>query len=446
MRVFRLLLVLVVVVVAVAIGAVVWTVTGPGPLDFARQGQAPATPYAGPSPTGVPPELASADLVTRGQYLARAADCQGCHTVPGGQPFVGGRAFKTTFGTIYSTNITPDRLTGIGAWSDQDFLRAVHKGVRPDGQWLYPAFPYASYAHMADADALAIKAYLFTLAPVRRPPTPNDVLAPFDRRWLMGIWSALFDREGPFEPVAGHTPAWNRGAYLAEGLAHCGECHTPRTLLESLNNRRKFAGGLASGWNAYNITGERLTGVGAWSDGEFAQYLSTGHAQGRGTAGGPMAEAVDLGLRDLTPGDVQALVEYLRTVPAIRSTNVSPSLAGPAPASPKASVPVIGEARGKRIFEGACASCHGWNGSGALTTYATLTGSRAVNDPSAANVAHAVLEGSHRRTPQGEIFMPAFGHAYSDAEIAAVANYVTGRFGAQPSRLTARDVSGMREQ
>ncbi len=435
---------LVVAALAVAAGWTAWLAAGPGPLDFASKGQPVAVAYAGPSPFGVPPELAQADLVTRGQYLARAADCRGCHTAQGGQAFAGGRAFKTPFGVLYSTNITPDRRTGIGGWSDADFLRGVRQGVRPDGQHLYPAFPYASYVHMADADALAIKAFLFSLTPVSQAPTANAMIFPTNQRWLMGIWSALFNREGRFQPVAGRGAEWNRGAYLAEALAHCGECHTNRTLLMSLDNRRKFAGGVASGWNAYNITDDRLTGVGGWSEESLGQYLSSGHAEGRGAAAGPMGDAVDLGLRYLTAGDIHAMIAYLRTVPPIRSATLSPSLAGPAPASP--GKPAISEVSGKRIFEGACASCHGWSGTGVLTTYATLTGARAVNDPTAVNIAQVVISGSRRRTPQGELFMPAFGRAYSDAEIAAVANYVTARFGAQPSKLTAADVAGMRGQ
>ena len=185
-------------------------------------------------------------------------------------------------------------------------------------------------------------------------------------------------------------------------------------------------------------------GIGAWSDEALGQYLSEGHAEGRGSASGPMGDAVDLGLRYLTPADTHAVIAYLRTVPAIRSTTATPTLAGPAPASPR--LPAIGEVSGKRIFEGACASCHAWDGSGALTNYATLTGSRAVNDTSAVNVAMAVISGSRRRTPQGEVFMPAFGRAYSDSEIAAVANYVTARFGAQPSKITADQVAGLRSQ
>ena len=444
MNIGRLLLTLIVLVLLAAGGAVAWMAAGPGPLAFA-QAQAPGAAYAGPSPKGVPAELAGADLVTRGQYLTRAADCQGCHTAPGGKPFAGGRPFKTAFGVIYSTNITPDAATGIGAFTEAQFLRSMKQGIGRDGQRLYPAFPFDAYVHVADADALAMKAYLFSLTPVRQAPRANALAFPFNQRWLMGIWSALFVRDGDFQPVAGRSAEWNRGAYLAEALTHCGTCHTPRNLLQALDNRRKFAGGVASGWKAYNITSDRLTGVGAWRDDELAAYTAAGYAPGRGTAGGPMGEAADLSHRFLTPSDIKAVVVYLRSIPALHSADLPPPRAGPAPSSPRTDVAVIGEASGKRIFEGACASCHGWDGSGSLTTFATLTGARAVNDPSAVNVAQMVVEGSRRRTPQGEAFMPAFGRAYSDAEIAAVANYVTGRFGARPAQLQAADVAKLRQ-
>ena len=444
MKTLRILLLLVVIAAAAAAGAVVWMASGPGPLAFAKSAAGQA--YAGPSPTGVPAELGRADLVTRGGYLARAADCESCHTAPGGKPFAGGRAIPTGFGTLYSSNITPDVQTGIGAWTDADFLRAVHQGIGRGGRRLYPAFPYDAYAHMADADALAIKAFLFSLTPVHLAPPPNAMAFPFDQRWLMGIWAALFAREQGFQPVAGRSPDWNRGAYLAEALAHCGSCHTPRNLLQGLDNRRKFAGGDAEGWRAYNITSDRLTGVGAWSDQDLADYLAKGHAEGRGTASGPMGEAVDLSLSHLTSGDVRALIVYLRSVPPLASKALPGTLAGPAPASPKLPAPEVGPASGKAIFEGACASCHGWDGRGSLTTYATLTGARSVNDPSAVNVAQIVLTGSRRTTPQGAAFMPSFGAAYSDAEIAAVANYVTGRFGSAPSHLNAGDVAKLKRR
>ena len=441
----RALLIAVAVVAVIAVGVFAWIGFGPGPLDFAGAHKVALAAYAGPSPTGVPADFPSADPVARGQYLARAADCQACHTARGGKPFAGGLAFKLPFGAIYSANITPDRETGIGAWTDAQFLSALRQGVDDEGQRLYPAMPYAAYTHMSDADALAIRAYLASLPPVHKETPANTLSFPFNQRGLMAIWGRLFNPNRRFEPYPDRSPEWNRGAYLAEAMAHCGDCHTPRNLMQGLDNRRKYAGAVAAGWRAFNITGDKLTGVGGWSDAELAQYLSQGHAPGRGTAAGPMAEAVDLSLQYLTPSDLKALVTYVRAIPAVPTPSQPPPVPGPAPAAHNLGVAEGTNPLGKQIFEGACASCHSWSGAGSLTTLATLNGSRAVNDPSATNVAQVVIAGANRRTAAGLAVMPAFGHAYSDAEIAAVANYVTARFGAKPSKVSAKEVTALRQ-
>ena len=229
--------------------------------------------YKAGDPTGVPASLAKASLVERGAYLAQAADCMACHTTQGGKPYAGGLGFKLPFGTLYSTNITPDKETGIGNYSDQDFLNAVHRGIRRDGARLYPAMPFTSYTYMTDADALAIKAYLFSLPPVRAAAPANTLTFPFNQRWAMNFWSALFNPDTRFEPDTSKSPEWNRGAYLAEALAHCGECHTPRNLAFALNNRKKFAGAVTAGWRAFNIRSDKTTGIGAWRDDDLVSYL-----------------------------------------------------------------------------------------------------------------------------------------------------------------------------
>jgi mono/diheme cytochrome c family protein len=435
---WRYTIVGVVAVAAVLLAGFLWIALGPGPFDFTKGSPVALDDYRGSDPTGVPPALRSASLVRRGEYLARAADCQPCHTGAGGAPFAGGLALVTPFGTVYSANITPDRDTGIGAWTDAKFLKAVHRGVGGDGKYLYPAMPYASLTGMTDADALAIKAYLFSLKPVHADVPDNTLVFPFNQRWLMGVWSVLFNSDKRFEPNAARSPQWNRGAYLAESLEHCGECHTPRTIFQSLNNRRKFAGATQAGWRAYNITSDANSGVGAWSDADLAKYLSSGNAAGHGSAGGPMGEAVDKSLSYLVPSDIAAIVTYLRSVPAISTSDLPAPKATPAPASHKEGVVADYDPRGKKVFEDACASCHGWTGVSPVTHYATLTGVRAVNDPTAINVAETVINGTD--------YMPAFGQGYSNDEIAAVANYVTARFGVSPSRIAGRDVAALRKQ
>ena len=444
-RPLRRLLIGGVLVLAVVAAAGAWYLRGPGPLAFAGGPKVALADYKGADPTGVPASLAKASPVERGEYLARAADCMVCHTAPGGQPYAGGLAFKLPFGALYSTNITPDKETGIGNYSDQEFLDAMHRGVRRDGARLYPAMPFTSYTYITDADALAIKAYLFSLAPVRAAAPPNTLMFPFNQRWSLIFWSTLFNPDTRFEPDTAKPPEWNRGAYLAEALAHCGECHTPRNPAFALDNREKFAGAITAGWRAYNITSDKGTGVGAWPDDALVSYLSTGHAAGYGTASGPMGEAVDHSLSRLAPEDIRALVAYLRTVPAVASPDLPATLAPAAAASHKDGGGAA-DARGRQVFEGACVSCHGWSGQSPLAPFATLTGARAVNDPGAVNVAQIVISGTRRHTPPGALSMPAFGSIYSDAEIAAVANYVTARFGSRPSRITAQDVADLRKQ
>jgi mono/diheme cytochrome c family protein len=430
-------------IIVVLSAAFLWIIVAPGPMHFASGRGVKLADYRGPDPTGVPASIAQASLIERGAYLTHAADCEACHTAPGGAPFAGGLAFVLPFGVLYSTNITPDSDTGIGRYTDENFLQALRHGVRADGTRLYPAMPYPSYTYMTDADALAIKAYLFSLNPATAPAPSNNLVFPFNQRWLMGIWSLLFNPDRRFEANPAQSPEWNRGAYLAEAMAHCGECHTPRNLFQALDNRRKFAGATQAGWHAYNITADRGSGVGAFSDDDLSAYLATGHASGHGTAAGPMGEAVDKSLSRLAPSDIAAMVVYLRSVPAIQTSDLPSPRETPAAASHREGAPPE-DLLGKAVFEEACVSCHSWTGVSPLTGFATLTGARAVNDPTAINIAQIILSGAQRRSARGPAVMPAFGAAYSDAEIAAVSNYTTARFGAQASALSASEVAKLR--
>jgi len=444
-RAGRRVLIGILAILVVVLAAGFWILRGPGPMDFAGGPKVTLADFKVGDPTGVPASLAKAGLVERGAYLARAADCMVCHTSEGGKEYAGGLAIRLPFGALYTTNITPDKDTGIGNYSDQDFLNAVQRGIRRDGARLYPAMPFSSYTYMTDADALAIKAYLFSLAPVRAVAPANTLMFPFNQRWAMYFWSALFNRDSRFEPDSSKGPEWNRGAYLAEALAHCGECHTPRNLAFALDNRKKFAGAVTAGWRAFNISSDKITGVGGWSEQDLVSYLSIGHADGHGTASGPMGEAVDQSFSQFRPEDIRAVVTYLRSVPATASPDLPATLAPPAPASHKDGGGSRDQ-RGKMVFEGACVSCHGWTGVSSISPFATLTGVWAVNDSSATNVAQIVISGTRRHVPDGAVSMPAFGGAYSDIEIAAVANYVTARFGSEASKLTAQDVAELRKQ
>ncbi len=402
---------------------------------------------AAPSIAGAP---ATAAVLARGEYLTKAADCVACHTVPGsGRPFAGGVAFRLPFGTIYSTNITPDPERGIGGWSDDEFVRAVRDGVGRHGEHLYPAFPYTSYTQMSRGDVLAIKAYLATLPAVPAANRANELSFPFNQRWALGFWNAAFfkDRRFPFD--SSKSSEWNTGAYLATALGHCGECHTPRNAGFGMDQGMALAGAELQGWRAYNITPDLRHGIGSWTDDEVAQYLETGRAAGHAAASGPMGEVVAHSLQYLDPADVAALVAYLRGVPArvgAHPVDIDPlpppvaasTAAGPGPDD------LTAHPQGLELFEGACASCHQWNGRGQQSDYASLVGTRGVNDASAVNVTQVILQGVDLRVAGSDVYMPAFGRAYSDSEVAALANYVVGHFGGKQGTVTPADVAARR--
>jgi mono/diheme cytochrome c family protein len=261
----------------------------------------------------------------------------------------------------------------------------------------------------------------------------------------MVFWSLLFNANSRFAPNSTQSPEWNRGAYLAEALAHCGECHTPRNLAFALDNRHKFAGAVAAGWYAFNITSDKGSGIGGWNDDDLFSYLSTGHSLRHGTAAGPMGEAVDYSFSKMSRTDIRALMTYLRSIPAIASPDLPATIAPPASALAKKGG-ATSNILGKRVFEGACVGCHDWTGVSAITPYATIAGTRAVNDRTATNVAQIVISGTKRLTPHNVLSMPAFGDIFSDIEITAVTNYVTARFGSEHSNVTARDVAKLRNQ
>jgi mono/diheme cytochrome c family protein len=433
------------IILLIGLLGLAWAALRPGPMAFAGGKRVTLAEYPG-HPTGVPADFPQSDPLARAKYLTEAADCEACHTAEGGKPFAGGRPFETEFGTIYSSNITPDRETGIGTWTDEDFLKAVHQGISKDKGWLYPAFPYAAYTYLTDADALAIKAYLFSLPAQHNVPPEAALRFPYNHRGLMAIWSWLYNPDSRFQPIAYRPASWNRGAYLVEALGHCGECHTPRTALQSLDNRRKFSGGLSEGWRAYNLTSDAGSGIGGWSQEDVERYLKTGHSVDRGSAFGPMAQAVHLSFQKLTAADVSAIAEYVRSVPPLQTPDLPAPRLEPASDDPAQGVAVGSNPRGEALFASMCAGCHTWTGTNRSVPHATLTGTRAVNDPTATNVALAVLRGASTLPPSGDIaIMPAFGEAWSDEDIAAVSNYVIARFGARASAITADEVHRLRE-
>lgn len=412
--------------------------------------QQPSTePGEAPLLAGAPPEM---PVPQRGEYLAKAADCVACHTAPGGQPFAGGLAFKLPFGRLYSSNITGDEETGIGAWTDDEFVRAMHEGVRKDGQRLYPAFPYTSYTQLSRTDILAIKAYLMSLPKIRQPRIESELSFPFNQRWGLAVWNALFFKNQRFEPDTARSDVWNTGAYLVSTLAHCAECHTPRNAAFGLKNAQALSGAGLDGWYAPNITSDPTYGIGQWSDRDVFAYLQTGHAPGRGSAGGPMGEAVAHSLQHLAPEDLAAIVIYLRSVPA-RPGDTSLAIAARPPQSvlassanaPPRNTPTDLVA-GQRLFAASCAGCHRWDGAGRQSQHAALLQIRSVNDPLGRTLTKMVLHGIKLKVRGTDVFMPSFGDSLSDVEIAQLANFVVAHYGGKRGEVTAQSVAEQRER
>ena len=378
------------------------------------------------------------DLVAKGEYLTRAADCAACHTVPGGFQFAGGRPFMLpAMGTLYSPNITPDPKNGIGAYSDDDWVRMLQKGVAREGRHLYPAMPYASYTKMSREDALAIKAYLFSLKPVETGPTPAATMKfPFDQRWGLALWNMVNAPDKRLEPDSTKSAAWNRGAYLVEALGHCGECHTPRNFMQGLKDAKAYAGANQQGWIAYNISSDKNAGLGGWTDEQLASYLATGQAAGRGPASGPMAEVIANSLRYLTPDDIKAMVAYLRDRPA------QPDGPPAVPASVAAAT--VPDPMGAHLYGQACAGCHMPDGKGRQSPWAALGGSHSAGDVSGTNLVQILAHGSQMETAQGLVFMHSFTGGYTDAELAAIANYTIGQMSGRQGQVTAQQIKAAR--
>lgn len=402
----------------------------------------PAVPAAASSSSGQDARL------ERGRYLAIAADCMACHTAASGKPYAGGYAIDSPLGTIYATNITPSKKGGIGHYTEADFARALRQGVRADGSHLYPAMPYTSYALLSDADVGDLYHYfMHAVKPVDEPARQTRLPFPFNVRLSMLGWNALFLDDKRFVPDAGKSAQINRGAYLAEGLAHCSACHTPRNMLMAEVGSQKLAGADLGSWHAPNITSDAISGIGGWSDAEIAAYLKTGHVEGKGQAAGGMAEAIQNSLQFLRDDDVAAIVAYLRTVPPVRTAGQQKAaysygsavseeagLRGMASATERHSLN-----SGAVLFSGYCASCHSASGAGSTgQAYPALFNNTATGAATPANLVSAILFGVERKIgkegEEVEAFMPRFDQrsyvqALTDEQIASIANYVLKQYG-----------------
>ncbi len=373
----------------------------------------------------------SSDVVARGAYLANAADCVACHTAKEGKPLAGGLAMNTPFGTIVTPNITPDKATGIGSWTDEQFYRVMHEGVGHRGEYLYPVMPFPWYTNVTRNDVMAIRAWLAAQPAVSRKREPNHLTFPFSVRAALLAWRTAFFKVGAFTPDRSQPTDVNRGAYLVNGLAHCGECHNARKVVGASQWQGALQGGVIDSWYAPNITSDVRDGIGAWSTDEIATYLKTGVSPGKGIALGPMAETVH-SLSKLDDDDLHAIAAYLKsTAPVANGDNQKKSLfAGR-------------DARGGEAYLNHCASCHGDNGKGLEGVIPPLDGNGAVVSKGPQNVINVVLGGVAARDRYAP--MPAVGAGISDQDIADVTNFVRQSWGnAAPATAESGMVGTMR--
>jgi mono/diheme cytochrome c family protein len=398
-------------------------------------------------------------LIDQGRYLATAGDCVSCHTRPKGAPFAGGLPLTTPFGVIYSANITPDPATGIGAWSEQQFARALHEGIAADGRHLYPAFPYTAYTKVTDQDVHAIYAYLRSLRPVRYTPPPNEMRFPFSARGLLAGWNLLYLQSGRYVTDLARSAEWNCGAYLVQGLGHCGACHTPRDRLGGERSSLALTGGAyldeitdeviddrvtpmdertVRHWSAANLT-EASTGLATWTVDEIAAYLKSGH-NARAGAFGPMSLVIANSTSHLSAADIHAMAVYLKSLP--------PS------ALPEQSKPDEERRRaGEIVYTTRCGDCHQSTGLGMprnrnadpSKTAPPLAGNPALQAASPATLINVVLYGAHEAVPSTESWPKMSGFELSvgldDEQIAALCTYVRSSWGNRAGPVEAADVA-----
>lgn len=399
-------------------------------------------------------QAADGTLVEKGRYVATAADCLACHTAPGGKPFAGGYPIITPVGTIYSTNITPSPKTGIGDYTKAEFSNAVRLGIGHNGKRLYPAMPYTSYAAVTDDDMEALYAFFRSgVVPVEQENRPDNVRFPFNIRSGMMLWNWLYLDTRTFQPRPGETPQIARGRYLVDHLEHCGTCHTPRTLFMGPASGRSLSGSVVGAWYAPNITTDKIAGIAEWTDSDLRNYLKSGHALNKGQEAGPMAEVVTNSTRLLTSDDIDAIIAYLRDVPAIASSEKRSRTSYEGAGRPEevARGQINPEDRGWKIFSGSCASCHQAQGQG-VNAYPSLTHNSATGSSNARNLVATILIGVERQTGENAVFMPAFGsgalwvNRLSDQDIADVSNFILKTFGNPSVQIDARYVAKRRAE
>ncbi len=386
-------------------------------------------------PAGSMAEL-TAQTVERGAYLARAGNCMGCHTARGGQPYAGGRAIVTPFGTIYASNLTPDKETGIGSWSADDFWRALHNGKGKDGKLLYPAFPFPNYSKVTREDSDALYAYLRSIEPIRRANRDPELDFPFNQRWLLVGWRALYFRPEVYRSDPAQDVQWNRGAYLVQGLGHCSACHTARNVLGAQSEA--LDGGIIPmlNWYATSLTGEH--GARSWQPPELVAFMKTGVST-KGAASGPMAEVVRESLQHLSNEDLGAMASYIRSLP--QDSQRAPAQDMPGPEYDRMLK------AGAALYEKHCVDCHKADGSGDAPHFPPLAGNPSLLVASPVNSIRLLLHGGYPPSTAGNPYpygMPPFGNLLTDEEAAAVLTYVRNAWGNKAAPVSSDQINPLR--
>lgn len=372
-------------------------------------GEGRAQPAAAPEP----------EDIARGEALTVAGDCASCHTADPAKPFAGGKRIDTPFGGIYAPNLTPDRATGLGAWSDDDFYRALRFGVARDGSRYYPAFPYPNFTKLTRQDIFAIRAYLATLTPVSNAARAPELRWPFNYRFVMRGWNWLFFKPGILMPDQAKSAEWNRGRYLVEGVAHCGACHTPKSIFGADKRGRAYGGGRVAGMFAPRLDGAERSGLKSWSVEDVAEYLQSGR-NAKSHAGELMSEVVLASTSKMSDADVRAIAVYLKGLPA------------GAPEPKVEPPPATQMAAGEKLYRSACVACHEADGSGAPRIYPPLPGNANLQSADALSTLRIILDGAETvTTPRApnKGSMPGYATKMSDQEIADVTNYIRNAWG-----------------
>ena len=400
----------------------------------------PAHPVAGVLPTQVltqpiPDSVPNAALLRRGQYLVAAGDCMSCHLREGGEPLAGGLGLKTPFGVIYTPNITPDKETGIGDWSDDQFYRAMHEGIDDEGKNLYPAFPYPWFTLVSREDDAAILAFLKTIPAVKYTPPKNDLPFPLSIRSAVKGWNLLYFNSRDFKPDANQSAEWNRGAYLVNGLGHCGGCHTPKNSLGADKSKLELHGATLDDWVAPDLTSNDRTGLGTWSIDDVAEYLQNGRNAHAG-AGGAMADVITYSTSLMSDADRRAMAVYLK------SQEASPSVASSQPDT-------AAMRRGAEIYSDACASCHLENGIGQPRYFPPLGPNAMLQQADPMGLEHLILAGGRigiSPTRPSPMTMPSFAWKLTDQEIADVSTFIRNSWGNRAAAISASDVRAARKK